>query len=404
MSDSSRRRKGEGSIARHHNHPTCPPLIDGVRPDHRCKGPYRARVWVTTLTGKKVRKTVYGKTEKEVIGELKKITAQDISGAVVSNTTTLKEWLRTDAEEEGLANYWTELAPDLKANTRKGYRSQINQYLIPHLGHHRLDRLTPEHVEQMYASMRKAGLSEGTLRQTHAILRKALKIAMRRGKVARNVCELIDPPKSTTAKRRRLLTVEEAWKVLKICGDNPRYWLALMTGLRQGEALALRWTDIQLDGLPMPFLIVRESVSWEHGAPVFDAPKSEESTDRMVPLVAPVADRLRKAREQHLAAGGSEADLVFPNPRTGGPMDPRRDWLGWTMTLELAGIPHTPLHAARNTASALLEDAGVPDRVVAEILGHSVIQMTHRYQTGNLAAKVEAMRALDLYMQERDAG
>jgi integrase len=394
---SPRRRKGEGSITRFHNHPTCPPVgPDGVRPEHRCQGPYRARVWVTTMTGQKVRKTVYGKTEREVIQGLKKLTAQEVTGTVVQTSATVKEWLRTDAQEVGLANYWSELAPSLKVNTRKGYVSKINQYILPHLGRHRLDRLTPEHVAQMYADMRKKGLAEATLRQTHAILSRALKVAMRRGKVSRNVCDLVDPP-STKVTKRRPLTVEDAWKVLHLCGDAPRFWVALMTGLRQGEALALRWSDIHLDGQPMPYLVVREAVSWD-GGPVFDTPKSEQSTNRVVPLVTPVADRLRKAHENHVAQGGTEDDLVFANPRTGRAMDPRKDWMAWTVMLDLAGVPHTALHAARNTTAALLEDAGVPDRVVAEILGHTTVQMTHGYQAGNVAAKVEAMKALDEYM------
>jgi integrase len=399
-----RRRKGEGSISRMHDHPTCPPVgPDGVRPEHDCQGRYRARIWVVTMTGQKTRPTVYGKTEREVINKLKQLTAKAVTNSVTTGgSITVRDWMQPDPGE-GRENYWTEAVDGWKVNTRKGNRSKINQHILPHLGPVRLDKLTPGHLEKMYAAMRKQGLAEATLRQTHMILSRGLKIAARRGKMARNVCELVDPP-GTFANKRRALTVDEAWRVLRLCGDNPRFWLALMNGLRQGEVLGLHWDEVELDGLPMPFLRTREALSWdEQGQPVFDTPKSAQSTDRVVFLVPPVVERLRKHKAAELDAGrGRPRDLVFPNPRTGRPMDAKRDWLLWTTLLELAGVPHTQLHAARDTTAKLLEDAGVPDRVVAEILGHAQVRMTHRYQEGNLPARAEAMRALAEYMAQQD--
>jgi integrase len=405
-----RARKGEGHIGRFHNHPTCPPLgPDGKRPDHKCQGLYRTQVWVTTTTGKKVRKTVYGKTETAAVAAKKKLIAQEDRQEVVGSSTTVKEWFRTDAAEldPPRDNYWTEHRDTWKASTRKGYASKIEQYIIPLVGHHRLDRLTAGHLDKMFADMRRQGLAEGSLRQTFAILSRGLKIARRRGLVARNVCADIDPP-TTKTNPRKPLTVRDAWKVLKFAGDNPRFWVSLMAGVRQGEALALRWSAVHLDavddeGNRSPFLVVRQAVYRETGVGmVFDTPKSRQSTDRVVPLVTPVAARLTVAKAKHLASGGSEEDLVFPNLRTGKPKDPRADWSEWTALLEGAGVRHTPLHAARNTTSQLLEDAGVPVRVVAEILGHAQVSMTHQYQSGNLRAKREAMKALDAYMTGQD--
>ncbi|MGZ0147183.1 tyrosine-type recombinase/integrase [Kribbella sp. WER1] len=404
MSDTApRRRKGEGSISRMHDHPTCPPVgRDGNRPEHECRGRFRARMWVTTMIGERTRPTLYGKTEREVINKLKELTAKEVTNAVTTGSLTIEDWFRTDAADLELANHWTSLAPTLRENTRKGYISKINRYIIPHLGKYRLDsKQLPDRVEAMWIAMRAAGLEEATLRGTHAILTKGFKVAVRRGRMSRNPCDLIDAP-GTKVNSRRPLTVEEAWQVLKLAGDNPRFWLALLAGLRQGEALALRWKYIRLDepDVPMPYLIVHESLSWGDDGPVFGPPKSETSTDRPVPLIPPVADRLRKLRKVRFAAGATEDDLVFPNPRTGRPMDNKRDWTAWTLLLELAGVKHTALHAARNTTSQLLENAGVPPRVAAEILGHADVKVTFNYQADNLPAAFKAMQDLDTYWQE----
>lgn len=375
---------------------------DGTRPAHDCKRPYRARVWVTTTTGGRKRVPVYGTTEAEVLRKIRELHAAEAKGEVVAETAlTVRDWMRTDDDATG---WWAIARPTLKVNTRKGYISKVNQYVLPAIGHHKLTALQPEHLRRMYDGMRKDGLSEGSVLGVHRILRRALVLAMREGKVARNVCDLIDPPKAKVSKPRRPLPVKDAWKVLRTAGDNPRPWVALLAGVRQGEALGMRWGDVHLDADPMPYLVVREAVSREPGVGlVFDTPKSEASTGREVPLVGQVAARLKLHRAKEVAAGrGGDDDLVFPNPNTGGPMDARRDWFLWTTLLEVAGVAHVPLHAARNTTAALLEDAGVPDRVVAEILGHSQVLMTHRYQGGNRAAKVEAMKALEAHMAEKD--
>lgn len=398
-----RRRKGEGSVSRFHNHPTCPPVVDGERADHNCKGPYRAMVWVVDAQGQRKRVALYGKTEGEVIAKVKATTVAEAKGGVVTSTMTVAEWLCTDADATG---WWAIASPTLKVNTRKGYVSKVNGYIIPALGHYRLTALQPDHVRRMYADMRKQGLSEASCLGTHRILRRALLVALREGKVARNVCDLIDPPKGSTAATRKgpkALTVDEAWRVLRAAGDNPRPWVALLAGVRQGEALGLRWRDVLLDE-PVPYLVVREAVSREPGVGlVFDAPKSEASTGREVPLVGQVASRLRLHRMAEAEVGrGGDNDLVFPNPRTGGPMDARRDWALWTALLEVAGVQHVALHGARHTTAHLLEDAGVPDRVVADILGHAQVQVTHKYQKGNLGAKQDAIRALEAHMAGKD--
>ena len=387
-SNTPRRAYGEGSIDRFHNHPTCPPVVDGVRAAHTCKGSYRARAMVT-VAGKRVRKTVYGSTRAEVVTKLKKLHAAEQNGTLLASrdTATVEAWLRT---------WYAAATPKLKSNTQRAYLSRIDRYLVPHLGKHRLDRLTPQHVTAMYDALRAQGLAEGTLRQCHAVLHRALRVAMRQGKLVVNVADMIDPP-TTAQQPRKALTLDEAWAVLRTAGENPRPWVALLCGLRQGEAMGLRWCDVVLDGPDVYLVVNRAMHTRADGTIGYDTPKTRSSA-RMVPLPTPVAARLAVARAQHLAAGGTDQDRVFLHGYRHNPL--KRDYNDWCALLKAAGVDHRPLHAARNTTAHLLEDAGVAPRVVAEILGHTSLVMTYRYQAGNQPAVREAMRALDAHLTD----
>lgn len=403
-----RRRKGEGSVSRkHHASHGCPDLdAEGNRPDHTCTAPYRARVWVHTTTGGRARKEVYGRTEAEVLKKVKALNVAEAKGEVTrASGMTVEQWLTQWFEE---AKAPRDGKPGLKLNTQVSYEGVMRRYLIPHLGHRQLDRLTPQHLATMYRRLREQGLAEPTIRQGHAILRRSLVVAMRAGLVGRNVADLVEPPKarSVNSKRRTPMPAEDAAKVLRAAGENPRFWVALLTGLRQGECLGLRWADLHLD-VPegeWPYLVVRQAMTVVRGKDAerigvasgvyFDTPKSQQSTDREVPLIAPVADRLRVARDRAYAKGATPQDLVFTNAK-GKPLDPRRDHDRWLALLGAAGVEeHYSLHQARNTTAGLLELARVPDRVVAAILGHSQVSMTHHYQAGNRASLGQAAEAL----------
>lgn len=374
-----RRPKGEGGISQRHDHPTCPPIDPETkeRPEHKCRGRWMAQVSMgakATPDGKakRIRKTIYGPTEKSVRRELTKLLAQQRQQRLVVSTTTVARYLDDWMERVGQTR--------LKANTRRGYRSKIKTYLVPHLGHHRLDRLEPDHIDAMFSAMRAQGLAEATLRQTYAILHRALSDAEKRRKVATNVAALVDPP-GTKVNRRRPLTVAQARKVLAAEGDGVRFHLALYLGMRQGECLGLRWPDVDLGNgvLYVQQSLVRDDAG---GGLVLDDPKSQASV-RPVPLPTVVLSRLKVAWARHVAEGGDLDGYVFARA-DGRPLDPRADWQAWTDLLASAGVGHVALHAARNTTAQLLEDSGVPDRLVAQILGQSQVSVTHGYQYADL--------------------
>lgn len=146
--------------------------------------------------------------------------------------------------------HWVEAiaARRVRPKTLDGYRSTIRLHLTPALGHHRLDRLQAEHVEALYTCL-SADLSPTTVLLTHRVLSRALKVAVQRGRVTRNVCTLVDAP---AAQRCEVvpLTAAEARTVLAAAAslrNGARWSVALALGLRQGEALGLRWSDVDLD-------------------------------------------------------------------------------------------------------------------------------------------------------------
>lgn len=386
-----RRGKGDGSVAQRHDHPSCPPLVAGERGEHRCQGRWVATFDLGWSGGKRRRRTAYGATRKEAQVKLAKIKRDFETSALVIGSPTVEAWLR----------YWLDVIcteRGLKTNTMKSHRSKVEGYLIPQLGRHRLDRLAPEHVRALYAHMRSQGLAEATLRQTHAILRRALEVALREGKVVRNVAAVIDPP-STDKNKRHGLNVADARRVLAVSGL--RQHVALYMGLRQGEALGLRWHDVDLT---RNVLTIERTLVRKPGVGlVFDTPKSRASS-REVPIPPMVAARFRLARMDHDEAGGEPTDLVFN--RNGQPIDHRADWQEWRDALDRAStppwtpVPQVALHAARNTTASLLEAAGVPARMVAEILGQSTVEVTHGYQSADLERRRDAMLALEAYVAE----
>jgi integrase len=203
---------------------------------------------------------------------------------------------------------------------------------------------------------------------------------MQRGKIARNVCSLVDAP---SLRRDEVVpfSTEEARALLAAARglrNEARWSVALALGLRQGEALALRWEDIDLD---TGTLTVKRSMQCLVGKGlVFDEPKSLAGR-RAIMLLNGLRDALRANRaaqlEERLAAGSEwqEHGLLFAQVN-GRPIDPGSDWKSWKALLASAGVRDARLHDARHTAATLLLQQGVPARVAMQILGRSQISLT----------------------------
>ncbi len=324
--------------------------------------------------GQRDRRHVSAAKRAEVVRKVRALEQQRDSGVAqpAGRAPTVSEWL----------GHWLDTIAirKVRASTLQGYRGKVNSRIIPAVGHHRLDRLQPEHLEARYIELAEEGLASSTILQLHRILSRALKVAMQRGKIARNVCSLVDAPSLrreevvpfSTTEARALLGAARGLR------NEARWSVALALGLRQGEALALRWEDIDLD---TGTLTVKRSMQRLVGKGlVFDEPKSRAGR-RTIMLPNGLRDALRAHRaaqlEERLAAGSEwqENGLLFAQVN-GRPIDPGSDWKSWKALLALAGVRDARLHDARHTAATLLLQQGVPARVAMQILGHSQISLT----------------------------
>jgi integrase len=373
------RNKGDGGLTHRHDHPTCPPLIDGERAEHSCRGRWVGTIDVI-IDGRKRRKSVYGRTQQIARKKLSEAVKARDAGTLVIGTTTVEQWL---------AKWLDRQARKLKPQTMRGYRSKCRTYLIPHLGRHRLTALRATHIEAMYDTMRGQGLEEATVRQTHAIIGKALRDAERAGLLGVNPMARVEPPGTKTNKRPQL-TPAEASRVLGAT-DDARWWLALFYGMRQGECLGLRWSDVDFTNHRLTISQTLQTA--EDGTLFFDKPKSDASV-RVLPLVPLMEARLRLARVQAGEPGLDNIHRLVFERWDGSPIKPWDDWQAWVDLLDATGSPRIALHAARNSAATLMEAAGVPDRLAAQILGHSSVQITHGYQTSDLPRMAAAFEAM----------
>ena len=372
----ARRTRGDGGLVQRHDHPTCPPLVNGERPPHRCHGRWAGTIDVT-VDGRKKRKYVYGRTQQIARKKLTAALRERDAGTLVIGTLTVEAWLTRWLDRQA------KKGRPLKPQTLRGYRSKCRTYVIPHLGRHRLTSLRAHHIEAMYDAMRGEGLAEATVRQTHAILGKALADAERLGLLGANPWKRVEKP-GTQKNKRAQLTPAQAAQVLAAT-DDARWWLALFYGMRQGECLGLRWCDVDFERRTLT--IAQTLQVAEDGTRFFDSPKSSASA-RVLPLVPLMSARLMLHLESHteleVFSGRLNQDaLVFARP-DGSPIGPRDDWQAWRDLLTQVGVPQVALHAARNSAASLMEAANVPDRRAAQILGHSSVQITHGYQTADI--------------------
>lgn len=327
------------------------------------------------VAGRRVRKTVTAKTLKELRPKFKAL-KQSLEEGVLPDEATVEQWM----------NHWLnhEVDGKLRPITASGYRRYVNNWIIPYLGKRRLDRLRPDHIKALYAAMEEAGKADATRRQVHAILRRALVVAERERRIPWNPATKIDPPAVGKGSHGKF-TLPEAKKILKAI-DRPdvstsRWACALLEGLRQGEALGLRWEDVDFD---RGVLVIQRAIQQVPGKGLQVVGLKSDTSYRAVPMVDPVRAALWAERQESGYVWGGEK-----------PTNPRADWGEWKRVLELAGVPHRPLHAARATTASLLMEAGVPEKIIAEILGHSQVIVTRKhYLHGDDRMYIDAMGRL----------
>lgn len=307
--------------------------------------------------------------------------------------------------EKWLLHWLEEISrPNIRDSSYLAYRAAISKHLLPSLGSIRLDQLSPETIEAVYRRMIDAGAKPATAHQAHRTLRAALGEAERRGHIARNPAQLVRPPR-IQLEPVEPFSLDEVQRVLAAARDSrngARWAIALALGLRQGEALALRWDDLDLKAKTLRVRATRLRPVYEHGCdgrcgktaghcPVrrqrngpTGATKSSAG-NRVFGLpdeiIALIESHRRAQIAERLSAGSlwEEGGWVFAS-RLGRPIIPNTDYLEWKALLQRAGVRHARLHDARHTAATVLLVLGVPERTVMSIMGWSSTSMTARYQ------------------------
>ena len=306
----------------------------------------------------------------------------------------------------------------IRPSTYAEYRRTIDKHIIPELGHLKLQQLTVNRVEAFYTRKAEDGLSASSLKQIHKVLRQALDHAVRSNLLSRNVCDIAKKalPRQTRYEIKPL-TQEQAQALVSAARGRhleALFILAIMTGMRKGELLALRWSDIDLDNgyLQVHHTLRRVSTRGYTGSgPKTKLTESEPKTTssrRKIVLPPFLVDVLKKHRirqlEERLQAGNAwvENNLVFCNPH-GTFREPSAVYKTFQRFLKDAGLPTMRFHDLRHSAATLLLTMGVHVKVVQELLGHSSITMTlNTYSHVLPSLQKDAMDKMsDLFNQQR---
>jgi integrase len=267
----------------------------------------------------------------------------------------------------------------VKQRTFENYAYVVRLHLAPTLGHLKLKALSPAHVQGLYRSKLNSGLSRRTVQLIHTTLHKALKQAVRWGLVPRNVTEAVTAPRPTKKEIHPLTPIEARTLLEAAKGERfeALYVLAVTAGLRRGELLGLRWTDVDLE---RGYVQVRQQLIRTEGGLTFTSPKGGRS--RSVRLTTSAIEVLESHRERQLeeklrlAGLWSENGLVFTTA-IGTPMD--GDNLVKRSFKPLMGrtrLPQIRFHDLRHTFATLLLSRGTHPKVVQEMLGHANISQT----------------------------
>ena len=324
--------------------------------------------------GKLRRKWVSGRTRQEAQRRLREVLAGLDRGVLpADDRQTVAQYL----------NHWLEHVARhrVRPTTFRRYAELVRLHALPQLGGLPLAKLTAQHLERLYAAKLAEGLSPRTVEFLHAVLRAALKHAVRQGLRATNPTDAVQAPRPRAA-RLQPLDAEQARRLLQAAqGDDLEalVTLALMTGMREGELLGLRWQDVDLE---RGRLHVRHTLQWLRGGQWQLAEPKTPRARRTIRLPATAVEALRRQRvrlaELRLRAGPAWADhdLVFPNT-SGAPLSASTLQHGlFPRLLARAGLPRIRFHDLRHTYATLALRNGESPKVVQETLGHASVTIT----------------------------
>jgi len=312
------------------------------------------------------------------------------------------------ALEEGqaltVASYLTEWLAHTRGRVRvttyEGYEGLIRLHAIPRLGQVPRARLSPLHIQRVYAeTLEPAGsLSAGTVLNLHLVLTQALGQAVRWGLLEHNPARGAQPPRPCRPEPRVVdpALASAILSLLPGTGVEAPAAIALSTGMRRGEILALTWGDLDA-GLSLAQ--VRRTLHPTSGGLAFSEPKTRRSRRAVAlpEMLRPYLERQRSDQEARRAARPTWEDLDLVVDRgDGGPLNPDTLSSRWRKFLARSGLPHVRFHDLRHAHATLMLLKGVHPKVVFERLGHASVGTTlDIYSHVIPTMQTEAVRAFD---------
>jgi len=332
----------------------------------------RLNKWAAQITIEGKRKSKYFDKKGDALKWLREMQNQIDQGLTLKGLDlTLAEFL----------DRWLEMKKGtVKENTLYDYRNYINRDILPLLGNLKVAEVAPDHVQQLISAKHQQGLATASVLRIFRILNAAFKYAVRLGIIPRNPADVVDRPRQ----RRKEMKVWDETQVISFISSiegtrwEALFYVAVTTGLRRGEILGLKWTD--LDWVSRNLTIQRQVTTVAGKGLQFHPPKSAAGR-RVVVLGERDIEKLQKhvhLQEQMKAFAGDrwqEHGLIFPSTK-GTILSPWNVYKAFKELSKKAGLPEIRLHDLRHTAATLMLKQGVHPKIVQERLGHSDIALT----------------------------
>ena len=371
-----RRANGEGNIRK--------------RKDGRWEGRYTAGT--DPETGKQIFKNVLGKTQAEVKEKLKKALEQNQKiDFMRTGKYTVEQWM----------DEWFENVCKIKVrpSSHQTYRGYIDHHVAPNIGKIPLEKLSTMDLQKLYRKLmnkgrverieskdQPKGLSAKTVRNINQVISSAMDFAVAQKIISENPCKAVSLPK-VEHKEMQTIPTEQLQAFLqeaKATGVYEMYYIELATGLRRGELLGLKWTDIDWKN---GIIKVRRQVARVDGQ-IVEAPLKTKNSYRAVSISSQAIEVLREQKRK------TNDTYVFPSPN-GGPISPDSVNNMLKRVLERAGIPKVRFHDLRHTFATIALQNGVDIKTVSGMLGHFSAGFTlDTYAHVTTAAQKEAAQTM----------
>lgn len=317
--------------------------------------------------GNRKRRTLYGKTKKEVQVKLARLKSDSLLGISLEPQNIkihdfLERYLRDVAR------------PAITPKTYIGYEGTVRNHINPYIGGLKLTKITPLQIQALYTQLEDDGRSPHIRRQVNAFLHQAFKKAEEWQIIIRNPCSAVVKPKVSKAKMR-ILTPEQVNAFLTVAREHRLYALfvlAVTTGMRQGELFGLEWWHIDFKSWSIS---VQQSIQEVKGELIVGEPKTS-SSKRSISISEVDVAALKEHRKRLLAEGNIGSQFLFCDT-IGGPLR-RSNFIrkSFKPLLKKADVPDIRFHDLRHTSASLLIGQGINAKVIQERLGHSSITVT----------------------------